>query len=869
MLTFLFATGGALAQDAPDVGGDELPEARPPAPPAAAPGTAEPVVVPPELTKFVEAEYPPEAFAKGEGADVLLRLTISDTGAVDEAIVVESGGEAFDTAATNAAMLFEFTPAVIDGQPTPVQIQYRYRFEVKQESTRVEVPVDEARPTGDLGGVALEKGTRAPLVGVVVRLADGTEAITDAQGVFRFEKLPAGPVVVTIDDPTWYALEDDEEVVAGKLTEVKYYLERKSGDGASITVVGRRVQKEVARRTLTMEEIRKIPGTQGDALKVIQNLPGVARIPFGGGALIIRGSNPGDSAAVINRHFVPLVFHFGGLRSVFPSELLEDIDFYPGNFGAEFGRYTGGIVDARIRRPREDRLHGRFEADVFDAGVLLEGPLHEGATFAIAGRRSYIDAILPFVLPDDAPIDFTVAPRYYDYQALYDYKKGDHRLRLYFLGSDDKLEFLLEQPANGDPSIRGTLENETYFNRLYLAWNAAFTDDVDHEFSLAAGQNQLYFAAADQIFFLVDGWIVTLRDDLEVRLSERIKLRTGLDVEAFFGSLNIKAPVPPKEGQQSPPLAEREVLQIKEDFFFLNPSPWVELELKLGDLFLVPGFRADYDKVLDDWAFDPRLSGRYDLVKDEEGKGTTVLKAGAGLYSQRPTPDESDDVFGNPDIGLEHSLHVSAGFEQRLTSAIDLDVVGFYKYLYDSVGPSADPGERVNNGTLGRIYGMEVLLRHNLRERFFGWISYTLMRSERKDDGEDDYRLFTLDQTHILTMLGQYKLTSQWEIGLRWRYVTGNPQTPRQGAVYAVDSDVYVPYFGSSNSERVDAFHQLDLRVDRRWVYEAWILTAYLEIQNVYNRANPEGITYNFDSTQSAPLTGLPIIPSFGLRGEF
>lgn len=848
--------------------GAELPEAAAPA--SAAPGSAaEPVIVPPELLKFVEAEYPKEAFEKGQGADVLMRLTISEEGAVDEAVVVTGGGAEFDAAATAAAMQFVFKPATVDGQPTPVQIQYRYRFEVKQESTQVEVPVNTEAPSGDLGGVLLEKGTRTPLIGVTVRLADGTEAITDAQGVFRFSKLPVGPATLTIDDPTWYTLEDQEEVVAGKLTEVKYYLERKAaGDDASMTVVGRRVQKEVARRTLTMEEIRKIPGTQGDALKVIQNLPGVARIPFGGGALVIRGSNPGDSAAVINRHFVPLVFHFGGLRSVFPSELLETIEFYPGNFGAEYGRYTGGIVDARIRRPKDDRLHARAEADVFDAGILVEGPLHENATFALAGRRSYIDVLLPLFLPDDAPIDFTLAPRYYDYQALYDYQKGDHRLRLYFLGSDDRLEALLEEPAGPDPSIRGSIKNQTYFNRLYAAWNARLGPDVDHEFSVAGGQNQFLLSAGEEIYFSVDGWLITLRDDIELRLSESFKLRAGIDVETFFGDLEIRAPLPPKEGQQSPPLSEREVLEIKGDFFFLNPSPWVEAEWKLGDMLLVPGFRVDYDKVLDDYALDPRLSVRYDLLKTAEGKPSTVLKAGVGAYSQRPTPDESDETFGNPDIELEHSLHTSGGFEQRLTDALDVDVVGFYKYIFNSVGPSEDPQERVANNTEGRIYGLELLLKHNQVGDFFGWVSYTLMRSERRDPGEDTWRLFTLDQTHIFTILGNYRVTSDWEIGARWRYTTGNPQTLRTGSVYAVDTDVYVPYFGESNGVRGDAFHQLDLRVDRKWTFDTWLLTAYLEIQNVYNRANPEGINYNFDSTESVPLTGLPIIPSFGIRGE-
>ena len=158
-------------------------------------------------------------------------------------------------------------------------------------------------------------------------------------------------------------------------------------------------------------------------------------------------------------------------------------------------------------------------------------------------------------------------------------------------------------------------------------------------------------------------------------------------------------------------------------------------------------------------------------------------------------------------------------------------------------------------------------MKHNTK-RFFGWISYTLMRSERKDSGSDEYRLFTLDQTHILTLIAQYKLSAQWEAGVRFRYTTGNPQTPYIRAIYDADADAYVPVPGAINSTRVDAFQQLDLRLDRKWLFDQWILTAYFEVQNALNRANPEGQNYNYNFTQSQVVTSLPIIPSIGLRGE-
>jgi hypothetical protein len=143
------------------------------------------------------------------------------------------------------------------------------------------------------------------------------------------------------------------------------------------------------------------------------------------------------------------------------------------------------------------------------------------------------------------------------------------------------------------------------------------------------------------------------------------------------------------------------------------------------------------------------------------------------------------------------------------------------------------------------------------------------MRSERIDADASSYRLFDLDQTHNLTLVAQYRLSQTWEIGARFRFVTGSPQTPYVDATYDSDADTYVPVAGAINSKRLGDFHQLDLRVDKHWIFDTWRLTTYLDIQNVYNRVNPEETSYNYIYTQTKSQGGLPIIPSFGVRGEF
>ena len=139
----------------------------------------------------------------------------------------------------------------------------------------------------------------------------------------------------------------------------------------------------------------------------------------------------------------------------------------------------------------------------------------------------------------------------------------------------------------------------------------------------------------------------------------------------------------------------------------------------------------------------------------------------------------------------------------------------------------------------------------------------------RLDSGETEERLFTWDQTHILNVVAGYALPKNWQISTRFRLSTGRPRTPIVGAVYDASRDEYRPTYGEVFSARNATFHQLDLRVDKRWVYDSWMLTAYLDIQNVYNRTNPEGVQYNYNFRESQPQQGLPLLPIIGLRGEF
>jgi hypothetical protein len=170
----------------------------------------------------------------------------------------------------------------------------------------------------------------------------------------------------------------------------------------------------------------------------------------------------------------------------------------------------------------------------------------------------------------------------------------------------------------------------------------------------------------------------------------------------------------------------------------------------------------------------------------------------------------------------------------------------------------------------GRAYGFELMLRRRAEQGLFGWISYTLSRSERYLEGGEAV-VFAFDQTHVLNLALSYAV-SGWTFGARFTLATGRPVgdiLDRTGRTkWDADEDDFDPDAGGKTT-RLPTFHQLDVRIDRDFVLGRVQGSVFLDVINVYNAQNSEGYRYSFDFTQRGRLPGLPILPTIGVRAMF
>jgi len=517
----------------------------------------------------------------------------------------------------------------------------------------------------------------------------------------------------------------------------------------------------------------------------------------------------------------------------------------------------------RTRDPRPDGFHGQGDVNVYDVGVALEGGLGGGWSLGGAFRRSWVDSILPLVIPDDANLSFTSAPRFYDFQVLASWRPDpSRRLRFAFYGSLDRLASILERPQN-DPTITGAVDARIGYWNLQASYQSPVAPALVQETSLQLGLQQIQTQLGPQYFFDLSVTRLSLRSAWTWDASPVWQLRGGLDIR--LDGADIALNLPDSTGSEPVPPSTLPQIGARVKATIYAPAVFAEVRIApVPDLAILPGVRVDWYDDIRAWAVDPRLLARWEPVPG------TVLKGGVGLYQQPPNPAQSNATTGTPTLLPQRSVQASLGVAQAVVPGLTVDVTPFYKWLDRQVisnsASTYDPSApRFTNEGTGRVYGVESLVRATLGG-FSGFLAYTWQRSLRTEPGGPEVP-FDFDQPSLLTFVGNYDLGRGWLAGARVRLVSGNPSTPVTGSIYDSATDVYVPTYGVKNSERLGTFFALDLRIGKTWTFREWTLELYLDTQNVTNRGNPEGWTYSYDYAQRTEMTGLPILPILGLKG--
>jgi hypothetical protein len=711
-----------------------------------------------------------------------------------------------------------------------------------------------ADPSRVVRGVVTHADSAIPIAGATVFADRGEIALTDIDGYFAIS-VPAADRELTFAASGFVT-----RTVPISTTGI-VHVELEAASGAEVIEVTGRAPEETKPLSyqLTADEIRFIPGAGNDILRAVQALPGVARIPYAFGGLVLRGSSPRDTAVFLDGIEVPLAFHFGGLTSFYPSGMLADLTLTSGGFDASYGRAQGGLVTLATREPRTDRWRMGGSIGLLDSSVQAEGPLPRGGGIIVGLRRSYFDTVAAPFVDDTVPL-----PSYWDFQLRTgwgDPREGG-RIAPMLFGSIDRV-------ASNDVSITSSfLRLAAPYHRVWgattlrivpwIGWNElAFEDTEEHQ---------------DQTFSRP-----TFPGGVRAELTRDTvwgHVRGGAEINGGYLAQSVVS--------LNDPNALPERITGSSTITWTDVAVWSEARWKIdGERFAVkPGVRVEGYGLTGELVVDPRLNIHQTLTE-----GIT-LRQSIGRYHQPPTPGDVDPATGNPNLESSHIDQVSLGVDARLPAEVLASVTGFFNYgsqmgvQVRNPRPGGDSPEP-NLGGLGptfelllekqlgfaiyrdnvgraRATGLELLLKRNVGS-WFAMLAYTLSISERVDDPRlgRGWRPFELDQRHNLNVAVS-KLWTNWRFGARLQVVSGNPYTPSH---WMPDIVIQDPWAGT-----LPPFVSLDLRADRRW-HRCWgDINLYFDIQNATNWHNVEGREFSYDKLVDQDIPGLPIIPFIGVE---
>ena len=852
------------------------------------------ITKPPKLIQAMAPEYPPAALAAGKTAKVKVRITIDVTGTVTKVDVLEPVGDGFDEAAVAAAMQYVFEPAEVDGKPAAIAVETTINFVIEQREEPEPPPPPPSKPGEQAGppnhggpmslpitieGTVVERGTRRKLGGVIVSISElGLDAVSGDDGTFHFHGVAPGRYQILAIDPKYDRFERPIVIEKREKLEVRLWMRPRGGNPYETIVEGEREQLEVTKRTLQRQQFTSVPGTFGDPIRVIQSLPGITRAPFGLGLLLVRGSNPDDTGIFLDGHYVPSLFHFLGGPSIFNAEMLESIDLYPGGFPARFGRHHGGVVALESRPTKSDGIHGSAKVDLIDSGGYVRAPITKNVSAAVAGRRSYIDFILPLFLPEPSPgSQRIVTPVYYDYQGRIDWDlKKEGRLSLFTIGSSDTLHVF---QTDADTNTSANLDTAIKFFRVIGTYSRPLGKDMKLTLSPAWGQDKVTFAGAQAMAsgpftsLTAKNKFLSYRMRVHGKPRKRLTLDTGLDLQSRVTTFEALVPLDDNlisdEGVDIPPS------QVFRGSQTLGLAPYIDLGIDATSrLRIVPSLR--FDAYMIDGktrrSLDPRFVAKYKITPKFTGKGYL------GKFTQPPQPEALDSRFGNPNVGVENGYHFGLGYEWQPDRLWKIDSEVYYAdrrqvvvFTPDVIANDDGTFEYVNFRNSGRraSYGLEMMIKREISARAFGWLSYTFSRSRQTNRRGENWFATSFDQPHVLNTVASYKPGGGWELGAKFQLASGRPEAKVVGATFDADNGSYDSITTGARSSRVPTFMQLDVRVEKTWLFQLWSIGAYLDVINVLNRKNSEGTDYDYRFRESAPVSSFPIFPTIGVRGTW
>jgi len=718
--------------------------------------------------------------------------------------------------------------------------------------------------TGSIIGTIKDKqtGKSLPFVHVVVQNTT-TGAISDENGVFKLEELKPGYYNLTFSFIGYQTHKIVElEVFNHKPIILEIALQPDAAQLDEVIIRPKVFLKPVESpnsiRSLGVTEIKRAPGSGQDISRVIQTLPGVATTPASNrNDIIVRGGGPSENQFFVDEFEVNAINHFttqgasGGVWGIIDANHLRNFNLSTGAFPIYADNALSSVFDLDLKKGNTEKFESQINIGTLQRGLNCNGHLGEKVTFLAGARQANFDLLFA-----DRPI----IPKFTDAIVKMDIDlTSKASLSIFAVSAIDNLDF------NTDVEL--TDEN------LYALERVRKIDQTTY--TLGSKLSQRWKNGISKLIYshnFLQNIVTKYMDNDESKqkildyFSNETVHRFDLKNDFYFGKVKFtngllfkyqKYDVTNKSFQVGAngiiPVDFANVLSVNQYGFYGA----VSLKLFSDKLEASASVRADANDYSDAFSnpfehLSPRFTLAYSI------SDALKINGSYGIYFQNPSltslgfVENYELVNRNILKPITNTQYVVGGeYQTKFDASFSLE--GFYKnyknYPFSvndqislanlSAGFGVFGDEALESTSEGRSYGFEFFYQQKLFKNFYGMLSYTWVRSEFTN-GSNDFIASSWDYRHILSAIIGKRFNNNWEIGAKWVYYGGIPYTPYNEEASSLIENWDLKNRGildymRLNSERTTAYHQLDVRVDKKFFFGRWSLNIFADIQNVYN----------------------------------
>ena len=723
-----------------------------------------------------------------------------------------------------------------------------------------------AQPTHRIQGTVIDKASRQPLEFInVLVLGLGRGGVTDAEGHFNIGEVPPGIYRLQASAVGYKTILTPEYIVSTKDLTIQIETEENLTELEGVTVTAspfrRDPESPVGLRIIGLQEIEKSPGANRDISRIVQSYPGVAFSPAGyRNDLIVRGGSPSENRFYLDGVEIPNINHFstqgasGGPVGIINADLIREVNFYTGAFPTDRGNAMSSVLDFKLRDGDMERNSLKATLGASEVSLASNGYIGKKTSYLVSVRQSYLQFLfdmlgLPF-LPTFTDAQFKLKTRF----------NANNELTILGLGGIDNMK--LNTKLDGEKaeyilSYLPKIQQETFtLGAVYRHYAGIHVQSVVVSHSYLNNRNTKYLNNDE-----------SSADNLSLKLRS-VEQETKFRIEntSTFGNWKINFGANLDYSQYTNTTFQRVYIDEGRTFdyhTYLGMWRWgifgtinyattdERFTASLGVRTDANNFSSGMKGMGDQ--LSPRLSLSYRLTDG------LYLSGNAGLYYQLPPYTglgfkDNNGAWVNKYLRYMSVSQESLGLSWHPGNTFELSAEGFYKQ-YDKIPFSIADGiplackgndygvignEALSSTAQGRAYGIEILMKWLIAKKLNLASSFTLFKSEYRNNKQSEYIASAWDNRYIFNMSGTYNFPHNWSLGMKISCIGGAPYTP-----YDVEKSSLVtawnaqgrPYYDYTkyNTGRLPAFGQLDVRVDKTFYLKRCMLGFYIDLQNVTN----------------------------------